>query len=219
MSERESQQRFRLAPNVRQILLVRHGAAQGQDTHVNPEPQAHNDPLLTADGLAQARALADYLAPEPLSALFTSALRRTAQTAAPLAEKAGLKPVALADLNEVHMGEWEHGEFEIRLRASDPTCLRVFSEERWDVIPGAETREGFEARILRGIRHAAESIAGGTSAVVVSHAGTIGTLCALVTGSRGFAFMPPDNASISRLLVREDGSLSLRSFNETPHLR
>lgn len=201
------------------ILLVRHGAAQGQETHVNPEPQAHNDPLLTDDGLAQAEQLASGLAVEDLSSVFVSGLRRTAQTAAPLAALKGLTPTALPDLNEVHMGEWEHGEFEVRLRANDPTCLRVFAEERWDVIPGAESRPAFEERIMRGLRSAVEATPAGTAAVLVSHAGVIGTLCALVTGSRGFAFMPPDNASVSRLLVRPDGSFSLRSFNETMHLR
>lgn len=218
MSDRMSQQSFRLPPNMRQIVLVRHGAALGQDTHVNPEPQAHNDPLLSEDGQAQAQAIAAGLDREPVAAIFTSALRRTAETAMPLAASKGLTLVPLADLNEVHMGEWEHGEFEKRLRAQDPTCLRVFAEERWEIIPGAEADDAFESRVLRGLRTAADGLAPGESAVVVTHAGVIAALCSAVTNRRGFAFLPPDNASFSRVLILPDGRFKLRSFNETRHL-
>lgn len=56
------------------------------------------------------------------------------------------------------------------------------------------------------------------SAVVVTHGGVIAELCRQATGSRAFAFINVDNASISRLVVLPDGVWLLRSYNDTTHL-
>ena len=47
---------------------------------------------------------------------------------------------------------------------------------------------------------------------------SIGELCRQATGSRPFAFLHADNASITRLVVLEDRRRLLRSFNDTAHL-
>jgi probable phosphoglycerate mutase len=52
-------------------------------------------------------------------------------------------------LREVHTGELEGGRFRIAVADRDPVILRLFAEERWDVIPGAENMEAFEARVGR----------------------------------------------------------------------
>ena len=52
----------------------------------------------------------------------------------------------------------------------------------------------------------------------VVHGGVIGELCHQATGSRPFAFIHADNASISRLVVFPGGRKLLRSFNDSAHL-
>ena len=53
----------------------------------------------------------------------------------------GLEPVVVPELREVSLGEWEGGEFRIRMAEGDPVALQAVAEERWEVIPGAETME------------------------------------------------------------------------------
>ena len=54
--------------------------------------------------------------------------------------------------------------------------------------------------------------------VVVAHGGVIGEILHQVTGSRPFAFIGADNASISHIVVTEERWI-LRRFNDTSHLQ
>ena len=83
------------------------------------------------------------LAGMDLAGLFVTTLQRTHQTAAPFADRSGLTPVEIPDLREVHLGEWERGEYRARIAAADPLAIRVFVEQEWSLIPGAETNEAF----------------------------------------------------------------------------
>jgi probable phosphoglycerate mutase len=123
------------------------------------------------------------------------------------------------ELHEVMLGEWEGGEFRIRFNQGDPLVARIFEEERWDVIPGAEPMEAFAARVRRGLDEVVRATGPGRSAVAVVHGGVTGELCRQATSSRAFAFVHADNCSISRIVAFADGRLLLRSFNDTSHFR
>jgi probable phosphoglycerate mutase len=153
-----------------------------------------------------------------LSRLYTSTLRRTHETAAPLAAATGLTPTAIAELAEVRLGEWEGGEYRVRAGRGDPVAKEVFVQQRWDVIPGAESLDSLGARVRAGIdRIVAETGADAIAAAVV-HGAVIGELCRQAADSRPFAFVHADNGSLSRLIVAADGGWMLRSFNDTAHL-
>jgi len=183
-----------------------------------PMLDGHGDPALSAEGEAQARAVAERLADEPLAALFVTPLRRTAMTAAPLLERNGLQPVVVPDLREVSLGEWEGGEFRIRMAEGDPVALQAVAEERWDVIPGAERMEDFALRIRAGVEAAVAAAGPDVSVAAVVHGGVIGEACRQATDSRPFAFVHADNGSLTRLVVVPGGPWLLRSFNDTAHL-
>src|SRR4051794_3961213 len=89
------QRGFRLPAGATEVVLVRHGASEAA---VPGEPfpmlDGHGDPALSPDGEAQALAVAERLAADPPAALFVTPLRRTTMTAAPLAERRGLLPLA-----------------------------------------------------------------------------------------------------------------------------
>lgn len=213
-----AQDRYRLPDGARQILLVRHGASVGEtvDTFEYGE-LVISDPVLAPDGEAQADLLGTHLAQEDIAAIFVTPLRRTAQTAAPLAAAKGLVPMVIEDLREVHLGEWEHS-FYHHARAGHPLLKRMFAEESWDVLPGAEPMEHFAARVRRGLEAVVAATPANATAVAVSHAGTIAELCRQATGSRAFAFIGPENTSVSRLVIGADHSWKLRSFNDVSHL-
>jgi probable phosphoglycerate mutase len=145
-------------------------------------------------------------------------LQRTAQTAAPLAERTGLEPIVVPELREVHLGEWEGGEWRIRLANADPLAMRVLDEEDWELIHGAESAERLAARVRAGVERLVETVGPGAVGAAVLHGGVIGEICRQATGSRPFAFVHSDNASITRLVVFAGGRWLLRTFNDTAHL-
>ena len=213
------QTQFSLPAGATEVILVRHGAsANAMPGAPFPLIDGRGDPPLADAGEEQARAVGASLADEPLAGIFVTSLRRTQQTAAPLAEATGVMPTVVEDLAEVRLGDWEGGEYRIRVANRDPLIRRVFDEERWDIIPGAEPPESLSERVRRGILQVVDAVGPDAVAVAVAHGGVIGEACRIATGSRPFAFVHSDNGSISRLVVRPSGKWQLRSFNEVAHL-
>ena len=219
MSQSYPQRAFAVPEDATELIVVRHGASAALE-HGKPFPLVggHGDPPLASEGHDQAEAVAERLNGEPLRAIFVTPLRRTAETAAPLARAAGVDPTVLEDLREVHLGEWEGGEYRIRMAERDPVAMRALMEERWDLIPGGEPMESLAARVSSGLEAMLAAIGPGGVGAAVLHGGVIGELCRQVTGSRPFAFIHADNASISRVVVLATGHRLLRSFNDTAHL-
>lgn len=200
-----------------ELLLVRHGESEA---YLDGIPFAlaggHGDPPLSPLGLEQAARVCARLGTAGIDAIYVTTLRRTARTAMPLAEQLGLNLRVEAGLREVYLGDWEGGLFRKMVAASHPTSQRMFSEERWDVIPGAEPAAAFADRVRAAILrlacgHPGERVAAFT------HGGVIGQALALASGSRPFAFIGADNASISRLVISSD-QWTVRAFNDTAHL-
>jgi 2,3-bisphosphoglycerate-dependent phosphoglycerate mutase len=211
------QTRFRPPPGATDILLIRHGESQA--AHIDkpfPLVDGHADPELADNGREQAERLAERLAKVPIDALYVTSLCRTAQTAAPLAARLGLTPQVEPDLREVNLGEWEAGVFRKMVAENHPIAERMWAEERWDVIPGAEPADAFAARTSGALTRIAAAHPDQLVAVVV-HGGVIAVLLALATGSRPFAFLGADNASISRLVITPQRWI-LRGYNDTAHL-
>lgn len=220
MDEGVPQRGFRAPPGATEILLVRHGAsAPAFPDRPFPIVDGQSDPELAPEGRRQAEALGERLAAEPLSRLFVTPLRRTQETAAPLAARLGLEPVVIPELAEVGLGDWEGGEWRIRAANGDPLVARVFAEERWDVVPNAEPAEEFARRVRTGLARVIETAGPDVVVAAVAHAAVITELCHQVTSSRPFAFVTVDNASITHLIALPDGRWILRGFNDVSHLR
>jgi probable phosphoglycerate mutase len=200
-------------------VLVRHGASADAVAGAPfPLVDGRSDPPLSPEGERQAVAVAERLAGEDISRLFITPLRRTAATAAPLAAAAGLNSTVVEDLAEVRLGDWEGGEYRLRAANGDPVVKRAFEEERWDIIPNAESPESLARRVRTGIETVVAATGPGAVAVAVVHGGVIGEACRQATDSRRFAFVHADNGSLTRLVVWPDGRWLLRSFNDVSHL-
>lgn len=208
---------FSRPPGATDVLLVRHGRSAPMPAGAEwPHVEGHADPELSEEGREQADRLGERLAKVEIDAIYTSDLRRTIETAAPLARRLGITPVADARLREVFLGEWEGGVFRQREAERHPLMVRLWREGRWDVVPGAEPVERFAARVGDALERCAERHPGGR-VVVVCHGGVIGQAIALATGALPLAFVRCDNASISHVIRNEDQWI-VRRFNDTAHL-
>lgn len=210
------QLRYDRPPSATELALVRHGESEAADPETPfPLIMGRGDPALAPQGRDQAEALARRLGNWPVAAIYVTPLRRTAQTAAPLAARLGLEPIVEPDLIEVHMGEWEGGRYRERITAGDPLAARVLAEG-FDLVPGGESN----AAILERARRAVTRIAAahrGALVVVVTHVVVISNLLAHALGAPPFAFVLGDNTGISRLVV--DGEAwTVRAYNDTAHL-
>jgi probable phosphoglycerate mutase len=212
-----AQHRYQRPPGATEVLLVRHGqsaaAVEGESFRL---VDGQGDPELSPEGRHQAERVADRLGEEEIDAIYVTTLCRTAQTAEPLARRLRLAPTVEADLREVHLGEWEGGLFRQKVAEADPIALRMMEEERWDVIPGAETADSLERRVRGAIDRLAAAHPDQRVAVF-SHGGAIGQILSMATGARRFAFNGADNGSISHVVISGDRWV-LRRFNDTAHL-
>lgn len=213
------QHRFQPADGACEILFVRHGESA---PYVEGKPfelvGGHADPPLHPDGRIQAQQVADRLVAtgERIAAIYVTTLTRTHETAAPLAERLGLEPLVEPDLREVFLGDWEGGLLRQHVLDGDPIAARMYAEERWDVIPGAEPVAEFDARIRAGV---ARIVAAHPNQLVVAvvHGGVIGQIMNIAAGTTGFRFNGADNASIHHVVVDGDRWI-IRCFNDTSHL-
>lgn len=215
------QVRYQRPPGATELVLVRHGesaaAIQGESFQL---VDGHGDPPLAPEGVEQAERVGGRLAAEGgIDAVYVTTLRRTSETAAPLLRLLGdgAPPVAVEpDLREVHLGEWEGGLFRVKVLARDPVAVRMLTEERWDVIPGAEPAAAFAARVKGAVErlHAAHP---DQRVAVFTHGGVIGRILSEASGARPFAFNNADNGSISHVVVAGDW-WAVRRFNDTAHL-
>ncbi|MEU3621188.1 histidine phosphatase family protein [Amycolatopsis coloradensis] len=213
------QHRFSPPPGSTEIFLVRHGEsapAKGSSPFDMVDGQA--DPDLAPEGRDHAERVGRRLADERISALYVTTLRRTSQTAAPLAAKLGVTPEVEAELREIHLGDWENGLFRRYTHEGHPIVEKLWQEQRWDVIPGAETMESFGGRIKAAIGRLAAANPGRRIAVF-THGGVIGEVFAQASAAQNrFAFLGVDNGSISHLVVSGDNWM-VRRFNDTSHLQ
>lgn len=215
------QLRFQRPRGATTVVLARHGeSAPALADRPFDLVDGQGDPPLSQEGRVQALRLAarlsDGFAGELPGAIYVTNLRRTSQTAKPLAQALGLSPRIERDLREVHLGQWEGGLYRIRVAQGHPLVAKLMSEQRWDLIPGAEPEEDFESRLTHAIVRIAKDHPDST-VVVFTHGGVIAKLMSLATGARPFAFLGAANASISALVV-DEGSWTVLCYNDTAHL-
>jgi 2,3-bisphosphoglycerate-dependent phosphoglycerate mutase len=185
-----------------ELLLIRHARPLRAESIDGPA-----DPGLSDLGRRQVEALADWLVPEGLVAIYTSPLRRSVETAVPLGQALGLAVTPDAALAEYDADAMAYIPIEELRAAGDP---------RWMEVP--DDIAGFQSRVVEGVdrlvaAHPSQRIA------IVCHGGVINVVVSAVLGIGPQMIFLPAYTSISRVLVASTGQRSLASLNETGHLR
>ena len=158
------------------ILLARHGQS---DWNATRRWQGHADRPLTTTGRYQAKALAKRLAHIELDAVYSSDLRRAADTARVVAEAQNLDLFQLPELREVDVGSWSG----LTLEEAEERFPEGFA--RWrEGHPGWNDGEGYDEmaqRVIGAVVEIALANEGGR-ALVVSHGGPIRAIHAAALG-------------------------------------
>jgi len=160
------------------VYLARHGETAWNAEH---RLQGQADIGLTSRGRGHARSLAALLGEVPLAAVYASPLRRSFDTARPLAEARGLAVEIRPQLLEMNYGILEgHTPAD-----PDPEIRRLWAARKADPLgfraPGGETYEELRERVAPFVdelrsRDASESV------LVVGHRGTNRALLSLLLG-------------------------------------
>jgi probable phosphoglycerate mutase len=210
---------FQVPDDATELVLVRHGStARATEGQAFDLVGGHTDAPLSPRGQDQAREVAARLANERITCISVTTLSRTAETAAPLAQRVGINPLVVGALREVHLGDAETIGLGRLLSQDAALAARLFDEQRWDAIPNAESMKAFTGRVSEGISTIVRQAGRGGVAVAFLHGGVIAEACRQVTHSDPFAFLQADNGSITRVVCLGDGGWVLRSFNDTSHL-
>jgi probable phosphoglycerate mutase len=194
------------------LLLIRHAEPVRVVDATGPA-----DPPLRDRGRLQAEHLARWLADEAIDAIVASPMRRAQETAAPIAAAHGLEVVIYDELAEFDREATSYIPYEELKATKDERFLAMVEGrlEDYDVDP-ADFQQGVVDAIERIIAaNPSRTVA------VVCHGGVINAYTAAIAGIPKVMWFEIDYSSISRVKAtsRPDGPRSIKTLNETAHLR
>jgi broad specificity phosphatase PhoE len=201
---------------VTRLYLIRHGA-----TTLSAEDRFAGsiDVDLSDEGRRQAARLAARLADDAVAAVYSSPLRRCADTAAAIARPHGLTPVLRDGLREIAHGRWEGlRRAEVEARFGDEYAA-------WEADPFTFAPEGGEsglsvlARALPVIRDVV-SAHQGACVGVVSHKATLRLVLSSLLGfdARGYRDrLDQAPACLSIVDFKDPVRARLMLFNDVSH--
>lgn len=150
------------------IFLVRHGQSEWNGKKII---SGQLDPPLSKKGINQAAALAEILQGEALSAIYTSTLQRSFETARPTAESHRIFIQKKEALMEIHLGILQGRYRDDR----DPEAQRLWETRAEDRlthrIPGGETFSELQQRVTPCIQEILRKEAGKVI-LIVGHRNT-----------------------------------------------
>lgn len=151
------------------VRLARHG-----ETDDNRRPfrfQGWTDTPLNDTGRAQARELAERVAEDGVASLWSSDLRRAADTAGVVGERLGLRPRLDRRLREGCRGRWE-GHLMVDVERSEPELYAAWRRAGPSFrFPGGESLLEHQQRVEAALAEIHR--AGPLPALVVCHGGSI----------------------------------------------
>jgi len=192
-----------------ELIIVRHALPESDKRDDGPA-----DPPLSPLGLRQAEATADLLATESVDHVVTSTMQRAIQTGRPLADRLGLTPERLEGLKE---SDYRRSSYTpVEEMDADHEVIREFLDDPLSMF--ADGYEAFRDRITAALDAVVAGNRGRTVAVFC-HAMVVGVYLQTLLGLNDPFAVMADYCGITRVAASSTGIRSVRSFNETGHLR
>ncbi len=200
------------------FTLIRHGESLWNGER---RIQGNQDPPLSPRGLRQTDRLIARLkaqGPGRAAAIYTSPLRRAAETAERLAAALGLPLVREPDLREMSLGKWE-GLTVPEIQAAFPGGYEQWLEDpAASPAPGGEALPDFARRVVRALMRMQETQPE-TDLILVTHGGVVKALLCHVLGLdvRYLFRIKQDNTAVNKIQI-EGRDRRILLVNDTCHL-
>ena len=192
-----------------ELVIVRHALPESDKRDDGPA-----DPPLSPLGLRQAEATANLLATESIDHVVTSTMQRAIQTGRPLADRLSLTPERLEGLKE---SDYRRSSYTpVEEMDADHEVIREFLDDPLSMF--ADGYEAFRDRITAALDAVVAGNRGRTVAVFC-HAMVVGVYLQTLLGLNDPFAVMADYCGITRVAASSTGIRSVRSFNETGHLR
>ena len=197
-----------------ELLVIRHARPVRDEA---PEGGSA-DPVLAEVGHRQAQVTAEHLADEGVDHIVSSSMMRAVQTAQPLADRLGLRIEMLDDLREsdhrsriyVPTEEWSR---------DDPAVAHYYDESRdLNETIFSDGYEEFRDRVHSGFEHVIRTNRSRTVAVFC-HGMVTGVYLQVLLGMDDPLSLLVDYCGITRVAASSTGVRTVRSVNETHHVR
>lgn len=198
------------------ILLVRHG-----QTVWNTKGRYMGwtlDVGLSDTGEWQARRLSERLRGEEIDAVYSSPLKRAADTAEIVAEPHGLNVQVIEGFGEMRLGEWE-GQYMQDVAARFPDLWRQWRKDPTGIsMPGGESLDQVQARAVSAMDGVIAEHEGG-QALIVTHEVVVRLLIAYCLNVSTSIYRRLEVSNASLTVVRKLGKyLRVRTLNDVAHL-
>ncbi len=163
-------------PPATRLLLVRHAEVEARYQGVFG---GRIDMELSPRGHEQAAALAAYLHPQPLNAIYASPMKRVQQTLAPLLVNGTPRPVILPDLREVDFGDWTGLAWDAVHTKFGVSAFAWLEQLECDGIANAECAETLQDRVEPCLRQILDDHPG-QQVAIFCHGGIIRVLLSII---------------------------------------
>lgn len=198
------------------LLLVRHAQTR---SNVSGRYMGWMDEDLSDEGIWQAQRLSARLSGKPITAVYSSPLRRAHRTAEMIALPHGLTVQTMAELGEIRMGQWE-GLFAADIQARFPELWKTWRTDPSTIqMPGGESLSQVAGRATKAFDHILQENQG-RHVVAVTHDVIARIIVArsLNVGTSIYRRLEVANASLTTVEFF-NGTCRLRCLNDTAHLR
>lgn len=194
-----------------ELIIVRHARPERQE---NAEHEGPADPPLSELGRRQAETVAEFLADEDIDHVVASSMRRAHETAMPLATRLGLDIELRDDLREVdqHRSVYIPAE---EMKPDDP-MVAEYLDDPMNIFEG--DYEGFRDRVVAGFDDVVATNRGRTVAVFC-HGMVMAVYLQVLWDLDSPWKLQPSYCGMIRVTASSNGLRSVRTINETAHIR
>jgi len=191
------------------LIIVRHARPEKIENAEGPA-----DPPLSPLGIEQAEAVAEFLSQEKIDQIVTSSMQRAYETAVPLSKHIGIDPILRDDLRESDHNSGTYIPVEEMTLDSGP--VQAYMNDPLTIFEG--DYDGFRDRVIGAFDQIIEENAGKKVAVFCHGMVTSVYLQTLWNLEHPF-LLQPDYTGITRVQASSRGFRTVRSINETGHVR
>jgi len=199
------------------LFILRHGeSVWNKERRV----QGRKDPGLSENGKRQAKAVAGRLKRESIEVIYSSDLKRCAQTARIIAQRTGARIKFRPGIEEIILGVWQGKTIDEVKRLYPKSYAAWLRSPSKAGIPGWEGVPRFTKRVSRAFKSILKENSS-TNICVVTHWGVIAAYLAKTLDAdfdHIFKRLRVDNCGISKVSY-ENRKAVIQCINNTRHLR